>query len=255
MKLSEDQVAFFRTFGWLAVENFWNTREVQAMRAELGRLKTDGKLRNVATIGDGKTASTEQVNLQLCPLWPHSELFQAMPFAPNVVETVQALIGEPVVLHLDQVFLKPGKHGMGTNWHQDNAYFQIPEPLKGTALWTAVHDATIANGTLKVIPQAFDTLLPHERDGFSDHHIRCWPDESFAVPIEIKAGGAIFFCYGTPHATGGNTTDSERAGVALHFIHSDQSGQARSGFDVDKRPPLQADHAEWERQLAASVGA
>ena len=44
---------------------------------------------------------------------------------------------DPVVLHLDQVFLKPGKQGMGTNWHQDNAYFQIEDPLQGTAMWTA----------------------------------------------------------------------------------------------------------------------
>jgi ectoine hydroxylase-related dioxygenase (phytanoyl-CoA dioxygenase family) len=143
-----------------------------------------------------------------------------------------------VILHLDQVFLKPEKHGAGTNWHQDNAYFQIPDPLKGTALWTAVHDATVANGTLRVIPGAFGEKLPHERDPDSDHHIRCYPDESKAVPLEIGAGGALFFAYGTPHATGGNTTDHERAGVALHFMNADQNGVARGGFEVTKRPVL-----------------
>jgi phytanoyl-CoA hydroxylase len=183
-------------------------------------------------------------------MWPHSELFKAMPFAPKVVAAIEALIGAPALLHLDQVFLKPGKQGTGTNWHQDNAYFQIPDPLKGTALWTAVHDATLANGTLSVIPCAFSEPLPHERDGFSDHHIRCWPDETQAIPVEIKAGGAIFFCYGTPHATGANTTETERAGVALHFIHTDQSGVARSGFEPEKRPSLIADAAAWDAQVA-----
>ncbi|MCX6368865.1 MAG: phytanoyl-CoA dioxygenase family protein [Armatimonadetes bacterium] len=250
MQFCEDQVDFFRTEGWLAVEGFWSEREVAAMRIELERLKTEGKLRNIATEGDGKTYSTTKVNLQLCPMWPHSELFKAMPFAPKVVAAIEALIGAPALLHLDQVFLKPGKQGMGTNWHQDNAYFQIPDPLKGTALWTAVHDATLANGTLNVIPRAFVEPLPHERDGFSDHHIRCWPDETKAIPVEIKAGGAIFFCYGTPHATGANTTETERAGVALHFIHTDQSGVARSGFEPEKRPSLIADAATWDAQVA-----
>ncbi len=238
MQFTEEQVTRFRTDGYLAVPNFWTDEEVAAMRAELKRLEADGKLRNVATEGDGKTQSQTKANLQLCPMYPHSTFFRAMPFAPKAAEAVEQLIGGPVVLHLDQVFLKPGKHGAGTNWHQDNAYFQIPEPLKGTALWTAVHDATIANGTLRVIPGAFAERLPHDRDPESDHHIRCYPDESQAVPLEITAGGALFFCYGTPHATGGNMTDTERAGVALHFMNADQNGVARGGFEIAKRPVL-----------------
>ena len=214
------QAAQFRREGWIAVPDFWSAAEIAAIRQELERLKAEGLLRNVATDGDGKTHSNTKANLQLCPMAPHSRLFRAMPFAPQVGAAVGQLIGDDAVLHLDQVFLKPGMQGAGTNWHQDNAYFKIPEPLLGTAVWTAVHDATIANGTLRVIPRAFQKELPHERDPESDHHIRCWPDESRAVTVEIPAGGAIFFCYGTPHATGGNATDNERAGVALHFLNS-----------------------------------
>jgi phytanoyl-CoA hydroxylase len=195
-------------------------------------------LRNVATDGDGKTHSGTKANLQLCPMWPHSAFFRAMPFAPKVAEAVSQLIGEPVLLHLDQVFLKPGKHGAGTNWHQDNAYFKIADPLQGTALWTAVHEATVANGTLHVIPGVFGETYEHRRDGDSDHHIRCWPDESQAVPVELPAGGVVFFAYGTPHCTLGNTTESERAGVALHFLTEAASGGAEGGFTAEKRPYL-----------------
>ncbi len=238
MQLTEEQVERFQAEGWLAVPDFWSEQEIKAMRVELERLVQVGKLRNIATDGDGVTHSQTQFNLQLCPMSPHSDLFRAMPFAPKVAEAVGQLIGEPVVFHLDQVFLKPGRHGSGTNWHQDGAYFQIDDPLKGTALWTAVHDATTANGTLRVIPRMFREELPHERDPQSDHHIRCFPDESQAVPVEISAGGVVFFAYGTPHATGANNTDKERAGVALHFINADQSGTALAGFAREKRPIL-----------------
>ncbi len=253
----DEQIEQFRTEGWIAVPDFWNRDEVAAMQADLQRLKQEGKLRNVATEGDGRTHSETKVNLQLCPLWPHSELFRQMPFAPKVGEAVRQLIGDPVMLHLDQVFLKPGKQGVGTNWHQDNAYFQIPDPLKGTALWTAVHEATVANGTMRVIPRAFHTLLEHTRDGDSDHHIRCWPDETEAVTVELPAGGALFFAYGTPHSTGANTTDKERAGVALHFIRAEVSGSAQGGFAPGQRPlvgsPETADswRAEVEKTLHA----
>jgi ectoine hydroxylase-related dioxygenase (phytanoyl-CoA dioxygenase family) len=248
-QFSPEQIEQFHTQGYVAIPDFWSVEEVRAMQIELERMKSDGLLRNVATDGDGVTKSKEKANLQLCPMAPHSKLFRAMPFAEKAVAAVSQLIGDPVLLHLDQVFLKPGMHGSGTNWHQDNAYFQIPNPLHGTAIWTAVHDANAANGTMRIVPNAFRENLPHERDPESSHHIRCWPDESKAVTVELPAGGALFFCYGTPHATGANTTDKERAGVALHFLNADQDGQAREGFEVGKRPILSGPNAQGGREV------
>lgn len=244
MSFTDEQTTQFRTHGFLAVPDFWNAQEVAAMQAELNRLQENGKLHNVATEGNGKTHSTQKANLQLCPLYPHSDLFRAMPFAPKVAEAIRQLIGDPVLLHLDQVFLKPAQHGAGTNWHQDNAYFKIPDPLKGTALWTAVHDATVENGTMRVIPDAFDTPLEHTRDPDSDHHVRCYPDESQAQIVELPAGGALFFAYGTPHATGANTTERERAGVALHFLNGEMDGEALGGFEPGLRSYLTGEKAD-----------
>jgi phytanoyl-CoA hydroxylase len=221
MSLSEQQVRQFREHGYTSALKFFDTDEVAAIQAEVMRLQRLGLLRNVATDGDGKTTSASRRNLQLCPMYRHCTLFRALPFAPKVSEAISQLIGDPVVLRLDQVFLKPARDGMGTNWHQDNAYFQIMNPLKGTAMWIAAHDATIVNGTIHIIPDAFAELLEHRRDPHSDHHIRCWPDESKAVPIELPAGGVAFFSYGTPHCTLGNATDRDRAGVAFHFVHAD----------------------------------
>jgi ectoine hydroxylase-related dioxygenase (phytanoyl-CoA dioxygenase family) len=104
---------------------------------------------------------------------------------------------------------------------QANAYFKISDSLKGTAMWIAIHDATVANGTIHVIPGSYREEYPHNRDPNSDHHIRCYPPEERAVALELPAGGVAFFCYGTAHCTLGNNTDKERAGVALHFIHAD----------------------------------
>ena len=238
MVFTEAQIAQFRETGCLAVPDFWNASEVAAMQAETERLKQDGLLHNVATEGDGQTTSATKANLQICPIYPQSEFFRAMPFAPKVIEAVGQLIGDPVRLRLDQIFLKPAKHGAGTNWHQDNAYFQIPDPLQGVALWTAVHAATAANGTMRVIPGSFRTQYEHTRDPQSDHHIRCYPPESEAVTVDLPAGGALFFAYGVAHATGANTTDKDRAGVALHFLNDRIAGQAADGFQPELSPLL-----------------
>ncbi|MBW3623873.1 MAG: phytanoyl-CoA dioxygenase family protein, partial [Armatimonadetes bacterium] len=230
MELNPAQIRQFREEGYLAISDFWTEREVAAMRAELDRLKRDGFLRNVATDGDGTTHSRTVENLQLCPMYNRSDFYRAMPFAEKVKATLSRLIGDPVLQHLDQVFLKPGKHGAGTNWHQDNAYFRISDPLRGTAMWTAVHDATVENGTIHVIPGSFRESYEHSRDPYSDHHIRCYPPEERAVPIELPAGGVVFFAYGVAHCTKANTTEKERAGVALHFINAGVDGEAQGGF-------------------------
>ncbi len=263
---SKREIEQFRSEGWVAKAEFWAEREIRAMRRELERLKAAGLLRNVATAGDGETPATDFANLQLCPMFPHSDLFRAMPFADKAVSAVRQLIGDPVVLHLDQVFLKPGRQGSGTNWHQDNAYFRIDDPLAGTAMWTAAHDATVANGTLHIIPGSFRTAYEHSRDPYSDHHIRCYPPENEALAIELPAGGVVFFAYGVAHCTLANQTDQERAGIALHFINGAMDATAQSGFVLGKRPYLTGERAtggmaehgvavagSWQREVDAAL--
>jgi phytanoyl-CoA hydroxylase len=221
MKISSEQVKFFKKNGYVAAEGFFSADEARAMQLEIERFKRTELVRNVATDGDGKTTSTSKKNLQLCPMYDKSDIFKALPFDERVVDAIGKLIGRPFRLHLDQVFLKPAHEGVGTAWHQDNAYFKLDDPMAGVAIWIAVHDATIANGTMRVVPNIFQEKLEHSRDPGSDHHIRCFPDEAKAQLIELNAGGVLFFCYGTPHCTGGNATDHDRAGAAFHFLRSD----------------------------------
>jgi ectoine hydroxylase-related dioxygenase (phytanoyl-CoA dioxygenase family) len=268
MELAKAQAEQFRAEGFLIVEDFYSEREILAMRAEIDRFKNVGLLRNVHTEGDGATHSQTHQNLQLCPMQPHSPLFRALPFDPKVVQAIESLIGSPMLQHLDQVFLKPARTGRGTGWHQDNAYFKIDQPLMGTAMWIAVHDATVENGTMQLIPRMVDMPLPHDRDPNSDHHIGCEVDESQAVPCVLKAGGVAFFAYGTPHCTKDNTSDGERAGVAYHFLRADHAHPELIQDDRDCRPYLTGSNASqglteygvsqtdaWEREIEKTLRA
>jgi phytanoyl-CoA hydroxylase len=236
--LTPAQIEQFRADGYTTAPTFFSPSEVRAMQAEVQRFLRDGLLRNVRTEGDGKTHSGAAKNLQLCPMYQQSRIFRALPFEPKVTQAVASLIGEPFILHLDQIFLKPGGDGVGTSWHQDNAYFKIRDPMRGTAMWIAVHDATVANGTLHVVPGSFREAYEHSRDPFSDHHIRCFPPEEREVPVELPAGGVVFFCYGTAHCTKANRTDRERAGAAFHFLHADYAQDDLIQEGRDYRPYL-----------------
>jgi ectoine hydroxylase-related dioxygenase (phytanoyl-CoA dioxygenase family) len=257
MSLSHNQIDAYNRVGYISVEGFFSPDEVAAMRAELERFKRDGLIRNVSTEGDGRTTSTRAMNLQVLPLSDKSDLFRALPFHPKVVEAVTQLIGEPVLLELDQIFLKPGRHGAGTNWHQDNAYFKISDPTKGVGMWTALHDANFANGTMQVIPEVFREKFRHDRDPGSDHHVTmaAVADEDKAVVVELKAGGVLFFNYGVPHCTKGNNTDHERAGLALHFVREEfvndeymHPGQA--GNPYINGPKASGGEKEYGRRLS-----
>jgi phytanoyl-CoA hydroxylase len=234
--IQQQHVDRFHNEGWCAVEGFFSEHEVAALSAEVDRFQRQGLVRNVRTEGDGVTHSSQQANLQLIPLFDKSALLRALPFSPRVTKAVSSLIGDPFLLHLDQMFLKPGRTGTGTSWHQDNAYFKIAEPLKGTAMWLAVHDATVENGTLRVIPASHQQNYPHERDPLSDHHICCQAPEDQAVTVEVVAGSVVFFCYGVAHCTGDNRTDQARAGLAFHFLHEQCAAADLLSPDRDRRP-------------------
>ncbi len=85
MSVTTEHARHFREHGYAAVPQFFDARETAAIQAEIDRLKREGYLRNVATYGDGTTHSQTLQNLQLCPMYRHSPLVRAMPFAEKVV--------------------------------------------------------------------------------------------------------------------------------------------------------------------------
>ena len=106
---------------------------------------------------------------------------------------------------------------------QSEGYTTVPHFFtlaEVAAMWIAIHDATIDNGTLKVVTATFNEHFRHVRDPASDHPIHTAVDESRAVHYELEAGGVVFFCFGTPHATRDNLTDEGRAGVGIHFVNA-----------------------------------
>ena len=231
--MTPDQVSQYKEAGYTIVPGFFAADETVALKREVDRWIAGGLPRNVS-VPDGKR------NLQLIPLWPHSRLFRSLPFHPRVVAAASALLGDPVVKILDQMFYKPPADGMGTNWHTDNAYFRIPRPLRGCAMWIAIHDATRENGALKIVPGVYQRELLHERDPDSDHHIRTYGDESQAVHCELEAGGVVFFCFGTPPC---DRTQSDVAGACRGGHPLRQHGPCERG-DA-RRESLAARPSHW----------
>ena len=108
-----------------------------------------GRLANVSTDGDGVTHTKIPQNLQLCPLSPELPIFKSLPFNRKISSAMAELLhddslsgDQDICCYLSQTFWKPPQHGLGTGWHQDNAYFLVEKPHFSTAFWIPIHKAT-----------------------------------------------------------------------------------------------------------------
>lgn len=219
--LDESTVRDFKEQGYVIVHDLFNAEEVRAMKVVIESFRQGELLKNSSLI-EGRP------NIQLHRLSDKSPVFRALPWHGPVRDAVFSLVGGPAMLELDgQLFLKPAQTGCGTRWHQDNAYLQAPDPVEGVGMWIALDDAGVDNGTLHVVPRVHTSgNFTHMRDAANDHLWTCaetLPEMLEAakahapVPCVVKAGGAVFFSYGTPHCTLDNKSDSDRASVSYHF--------------------------------------
>jgi len=213
------EVAAFHARGFLHVRGLFTPPEIAALRQDILRLQDAGLLIDLLKDADPDAGAARPANLQLCPLSPHSALVAALRWHPRVLAVVRALLGEPLMFLLDQVFIKPSGRGAGTDWHQDHAYFGGGDPLLGVGMWVPLQDATHVNGTMKVVPGSHRQPVEHHRDPRSELLIRATVDPARAQVIEMQAGDALFFGFNVLHATQDNRSSEPRTAIALHFCH------------------------------------
>lgn len=146
----------------------------------------------------------------------------------NILDMVEQLIGPEITSNpIQHVRIKPPQnavpksenraHIIATDWHQDMGV-TMPEAdqTEFVTVWLAITDATIENGCLQVASNNYDEMLPHctkNQVGIADQFI---PREN-ALPVPVKAGGAVIFHPLTPHSSLTNTTDGFRWSFDLRY--------------------------------------
>lgn len=153
-----------------------------------------------------------RIALHLCHTHP---FFRAHATRSEITEIARALIGPEIRLYTDQLFVKPPHHGSEVPFHQDHAYWAALEPYNMVSCWLALDDATIENGCVRMLPGTHRSYIPHrEFDG--PNSLGLLPDDvdiSHEMPVEIKAGGAMFHHSLTIHRSFPNTSDQGRRGL------------------------------------------
>ena len=147
----------------------------------------------------------------------------------RLLDVAESLIGPEITSNpIQHVRIKPPSsklsgdekraHITATDWHQDRGVgLAEADQTNMITVWCAISDATVENGCLQVVPGAHRRgMLPHcpkRQTAIADGFI----DESEAVPLPVKSGGAVIFHPLTPHASLANQTDGFRWSFDIRY--------------------------------------
>lgn len=229
-QLTQEQIDFYLSHGYLAVDELLSEEQVQqslqtlddlitgkngswkgvmyeaAAKAELENLTADerrDKVRKLAFFGDEATD---------CGL-PVDE--------PRMMRCVQQLMGgrEPNLFQT-MTLLKPPHIGREKPWHQDHAYFNIDVADRIVGVWIALDEATLENGCMHLLDAAHDEPMLHwQRRDWQICDTDMLGKKSIAVPL--KPGGALFFDSMLPHGTPTNNSPNRRRAMQFHYAPAD----------------------------------
>jgi phytanoyl-CoA hydroxylase len=148
---------------------------------------------------------------------------------------VRSLLGDSVELYQSMALVKPAHIGIDKPWHQDNAYFSVRDLDEVLGTWIALDDATVENGCMHFIPGG------HRLGPLRHHHtydceiVGDRIDPSKAVPVELEAGGIVFFHGNIPHYTPPNNSNTRRRAIQYHYrTVKNQVISAEEYFEVFK---------------------
>ena len=216
---------FFRSQGFLAVENIFTREEVEAAKTGLTHLIGGGnpeftncQFEDGVDVSNLSGEEREWFVRKIMYFCPFDARLNAMAQHPNMLAIVRRILASDSNMIQDMALLKPPLVGREKPWHQDTAYF-LYEPLDGIlGTWTALDAATIENGCMHIIPGShLAGPKPHYHDRdcqLADEDVEVERD----VVVPLAPGGVLFFSGLLHHGTPPNRSASRRRALQFHYV-------------------------------------
>jgi hypothetical protein len=141
-----------------------------------------------------------------------------MLFSQVMADVCRATLGDNAYFFFDQYVVKGPEGGLPFGWHQDSGYVVgnggPVDHAPYLTCWCPLDDATIDNGTVRVlpfseVPLSRDWIMPHERQPGTNDLVG-WKGNDEGVVLEVPAGSVVAFSSHLLHTTGANRTDKMR---------------------------------------------
>lgn len=249
-KLSESQIAFFNENGYLPGIKMLDATQVAAINEEIAALADPKHPGHHLFYEFHSNESTDPSTILFHALgaWRITPGLHDALWNPRFVMAASQLLGNvPVRFWHDQLFCKPPKKGGVVAWHQDYSYWTRTKPVAHLTCWCGLDDSTQANGCLQYVPGSQNWGLLDKPDlagnmmGIMDYLNDEQKQQFKPIPVETKAGEAIFHHSLTLHGSGENTSPNPRRAFVLNVfadgVHSDSDAELLQGV-----PPVPKGH-------------
>src|ERR1051325_2598455 len=225
--LTEEQVQFYRTEGYLVVDRLYDSTELagadRAIRDITRQASAPADFSKILELEPGPLDG-EQVPRRIYNPFEQHETFRKMATAERLLDKIESLIGPAFGLQHSKLNMKPAKGGSVVDWHQDLSYFPHTNPDLVTTL-VYLDDAMERNGCLQIIPRHQYHLFNHwTADGIFAGMITEELDGGRfgkPVPLSAAAGSVIFMHCLTPHASLPNRSDKGRRTLIFEYRAAD----------------------------------
>ena len=144
---------------------------------------------------------------------------------PRFLVAASQLLGDvPVRFWHDQLFCKPPKKGGVVAWHQDYSYWTRTKPVAHLTCWCGLDDSIKENGCLQYVPGSHRWGLLDKPELAGDlmgieNYLTVEQRKNFKpIPVETKAGEAIFHHPLTLHGSGENKSDKPRRAFVINVF-------------------------------------
>jgi ectoine hydroxylase-related dioxygenase (phytanoyl-CoA dioxygenase family) len=241
--LSGEQVATFRSDGYVHLKGLLSEAEVEALaptfdRFLRGEIEVAGK--DFCDMSGDYSRSRESYSI-LNVMLPgkYHPAWRGNVYERRAAHVAEQLCGAGMALDYDQLLAKrPFKEDAVFHWHQDLAYWPITEDTRTASFWLAVDAATVENGCVRFVvgSHAEPELRPHEPllgDRGKSHTLVARVDETRdrIRPAELARGDATVHHERVVHGSFGNRTASWRRAYVMAFRSRETVAQERAmGF-------------------------
>jgi ectoine hydroxylase-related dioxygenase (phytanoyl-CoA dioxygenase family) len=225
-RLTEDQIKFFHTRGYLAGIRLLNDEQIEALRSGLaGLIDPDHPAHELFyEFHSNEATDPATVLFHALGAWRISPAFHDLLWNPAFLMPASQLLGGAVRFWHDQLFCKPPARGGVVAWHQDYSYWTRTEPMAHLSCWIGLDDSTKENGCVHYVPGSHRwNLLPITglaNDMSAIRSVLSEEQEAQFNPaaVELKAGECSFHHPLMVHGSLENRSNRPRRGAVINVF-------------------------------------
>ena len=224
--VTEADIKYFHRHGYLVINDAFSPTEVQDALAGMVHLM-DGKHPDFRAIQFEPSLVKRKDELdadarrdavrKVFNFVDHEPRLNALAAHSGLLGVLEQIVEDTPELFQDMALVKPPRYGSEKPWHQDCAYFNLPEGTTVVGVWIALDEATPENGCMHIIPGS------HSEGPMIHFKRRDWQICDTDVPVArdtmvpLKPGGCLFWHGLTHHGSPVNQSGQRRRALQLHY--------------------------------------